>query len=78
MDPRLLAEVTRLARAEGLSLNQAALRLLRKAAGLVEAKERHIVGDALLPWIGTWSRKEADEILASIQSCEQVDPEMWA
>jgi hypothetical protein len=59
-------------------LNQAALLLLKRGAGLAEPKERRIVGDALTPWIGTWTRKEADEILASIQSCGEIDPGLRA
>jgi hypothetical protein len=78
IDPGVAQEIQRIARAENLSLNQAALRLLKKGAGLAEEKSPpQVIGNSLDRWIGNWSEEEAREFLDSIQSCEQIDPEMW-
>jgi len=77
LDPRVRRELHALARKERISLNKAALRLLEKGAGVIAPRGDDQIGDSLDPWIGTWSQEEADEVLDSIQSCAQVDPELW-
>ena len=47
-DDELSASLRRLAKSEGISLNQAALRLLRKGAGLTDSKGNpNVVGHSL-------------------------------
>lgn len=58
-------------------MNQAALRLLMKGAGVLDHRASRTIGNALDRWFGTWSEKQAEEFLEAIQSCEQIDPEMW-
>jgi hypothetical protein len=78
LEPRLLEEIRRLSQEENLSLNQAALRLLKKGAGLTAPKERRVIGSRLDGWIGTWTEAEARRFLDGIRSCEQVDKGFWA
>ena len=76
LHPRVERELRELARREGLSLNQAASRLLEKATGVV-ARPDDRIGASLDRHIGTWSEEDAQALLESIQSCEQIDPELW-
>jgi hypothetical protein len=39
--------------------------------------EANRIGNALDHLFGTWDRDQADELLESIRSCEQVDAEFW-
>ena len=68
----------RFAQREGVSLNQAALRLLRKGAGLSETPGGgDCVGDSLDDLIGSWSPEEADEIDAALQDLAVIDEAAW-
>jgi hypothetical protein len=77
LDRRLQREIRELARREGLSLNKAALRLLEKGAGIRPDDKADRIGSSLDHLIGTWTEDEADALLESIQSCEQVDRKLW-
>jgi len=77
LDPRLRRELQAIARRHGISLNKAALQLLAKGADLDQGKDANRIGDSLDAWIGTWTRKQADDLLESIQGCEQIDQELW-
>lgn len=67
-----------LAREENISLNQAALRLLRRGAGLLEgATKSDRVGDSLDHLIGTWSEEQAKRMEEVLADCEQVDEALW-
>ena len=74
-----LAESIRgLARRDGTSLNQAALKLLRKGAGLgEEASNANMIGDSLDDLFGTWSREEAEAFNAALEVFGQVDEAAW-
>jgi hypothetical protein len=76
LPPRLQREIRELARRDGISLNKAALRLLEKGAGL-GARSEDCIGSSLDALIGTWSEEEADALIESIKSCEQIDSELW-
>ncbi|WP_420621239.1 hypothetical protein [Candidatus Poriferisodalis sp.] len=68
------AAMRRLAQREGVSLNKAALRLLRKGAGLSDDAERtDMVGTSLDHLIGSWTPTEADEIDRALADFETVD-----
>ena len=63
-----------LARREGTSLNQTALKLLRKGIGLEEASEgTDTVGSSLDHLIGTWTQAEAGELDLALEDFEVVD-----
>ena len=75
----LEAAMRRLAQREGVSLNKAALRLLRKGVGLFEGAERaDTVGTSLDHLIGSWTPAEADEIDRALAEFETVDETSWA
>ena len=77
-DDELNARLRRLARREGISLNQAALRLLRKGAGLADGGGGSgTVGTSLDDFIGSWTAAEADAFNAAIEDFEVIDQEMW-
>ena len=62
-DPELAERISRLAQREGISLNQAVLRLLRRGAGLADEQGSiDTVGSSLDHFIGSWTRAQADEM----------------
>jgi hypothetical protein len=66
------------AKARGVSLNQAALILLREGAGLEMPRRRaNMVGDSLDGLIGAWSKAEENEFLQAISPLEEIDPSLW-
>lgn len=77
-DDDLNVHLRSLAQREGISLNQAALRLLRKGAGLAETSARpDIVGASLDHLIGTWTQAEAEELDAALEEFETMDEVAW-
>lgn len=80
LDEELAKRLKTLARRERVSLNKAALLLLRRGAGLGKESNRRIevVGDSLDHLIGAWSEKEEKEFLKTIEALEQVDEDLWA
>ncbi len=73
IDEELGVRLRRLAEREGLSLNQAALRLLRRGAGLAEGPGRgNTVGDSFDRLIGSWTQEEADEMEAALEEFETM------
>ncbi len=66
------------ARREGISLNRAALRLLRRGAGLESPNaQSDVVGGALDDLAGAWSETDAREFQAAVEVFEEVDEELW-
>lgn len=62
-DEELAREIEELARREGISRNQATLRLLRKGARLdAPDSVRETIGDSLDRFIGSWSEEQAREL----------------
>lgn len=78
-DDALAREIEDLARREGISLNQAALRLLRRGARLEEgpAPARDSIGDSLDWFIGSWTPERATELELAIADFEMVDEDLW-
>lgn len=67
-----------LAAEEDLSLNQAAIRLMQRGAGLSERRRRaDTIGPALDDVIGTWSAAQAKEVLEAARDFERIDEELW-
>jgi len=78
-DKELERRLREVARRDGVSLNRAALHLLRRGAGLGDAPARtNQVGNALDHLAGAWSATEADEVRAATRVFERVDPELWS
>ena len=66
-----------LANRDGTSLNRAALKLLRRGAGLERGQGRDTVGASLDHLIGTWTAAEAAEMGRALEDLSQVDEAMW-
>jgi hypothetical protein len=78
LGPELEAHLMRISEEENLSLNQAAVRLMRKGAGLSERRLRaNRIGTRLDAFFGTMSAKEAKQITDAVKDFERVDPEFW-
>lgn len=72
------AELKLLARQRNVSINKAALALIKKGAGIRDDGEGpETIGTALNPFIGSWSATEEQEILDSIADLSQVDENLW-
>lgn len=77
-DDELSSAIQGLAQREGISLNKAALRLLRKGAGLADhGTGRAKVGSSLDHFFGSWTQAQADELDAALEDFERIDEEMW-
>lgn len=78
--PQLEREIRGLAEREGLSLNQAVLRLLRRGAGLTpdEPEQTSVIGSTLDHLAGTWSAADAEAVAEVEKDFERIDPELWA
>ena len=74
----LEAKIKTLARSEGISLNKAILRLLRKGAGLDDKKDANTIQDGLDAFMGTWSEEEAREFEEAVSCFETIDPDFWS
>ena len=70
--------IRQLAQSEGISLNQAVLRLLRRGAGLEPSREApDVIGSALDHLIGTWSDEEAAELMDAVADFDSIDETLW-
>jgi hypothetical protein len=77
-DPQLERCLRDLAREREISLNKAALLLLRRGAGLEQPTgAAGAVESALDSFVGVWSESDEREFLASLEGLEQVDPGLW-
>ena len=77
-DDELAERIQRLAKRDGTSLNQAALKLLRKGAGLAgPGQGPDTVGSSLDHLIGMWSEDEAAELDAALEEFELIDEAAW-
>lgn len=73
-DSALQQHLHKLAQEEGLSLNKAALLLLRRGAGLDSLKHRaNKVGDTLDHLIGAWSQEEEETFFQTLAPLDQID-----
>ena len=77
-DKELERRIRELARREKISLNKAALALMRRGAGIGASPEASTtVGEALDSFVGRWSSRDERRLLDSIAACEAVDPDLW-
>ena len=77
-DEELANRIRELARREGISLNRAVLRLLRRGAGLGEGnRDADTVGDSLDHLIGTWTEEELSEMDRALEDLSRVDEAKW-
>lgn len=77
-DKELRRKIEELARRKNLSLNKAALELMRKGAGLEQhLASPYIVADSFDGFIGSWSESRERELLDAVSSFERVDESFW-
>jgi hypothetical protein len=76
-DKVLARRIRDVAKARGLSLNQAAVLLLRQGAGLAPAEAPTRVGDSMKALIGAWSRAEELEFRRAVRPLEKIDASFW-
>ena len=77
-DDDLERSIRQLAAREGISLNRAVIRLLRRGAGLGERnRDANTVGASLDHLIGTWSADDAAEFDSALADLSRVDEAMW-
>jgi hypothetical protein len=77
-DKALARRIKEVAKTQRISLNQAAVMLLRQATGLdLISKQPERIGDSLNKLIGAWTNEEAEELLKSIRPLETIDSELW-
>lgn len=77
-DDTLAREIDELARQEGISRNEAAVRLLRKGARIEEPDQARVtIGNSLDWFIGSWTDEQAKELEEAVTDFEMVDPDLW-
>ena len=77
-DDELAEHIRSLSKREGISLNQAALKLLRKGAGLADLKRKvDTVGPSLDHLIGSWTDEEAAEMDRALEELDVIDEADW-
>ena len=77
-DDELAHRIRQLASREGISLNRAVLKLLRRGAGLGERKGgSDTVGSSLDHLIGTWTHQEAVAMERALEDLSYIDDAMW-
>lgn len=77
-DAAVAREIERVAREEGVSLNQSVQRLLSRGLAHSESKDENgVIGDSLDHLIGTWTAEEADEFDRAVADFEVIDESMW-
>ena len=76
MDDEVEKAIRSIARRKGKSLNRVILEMIYEHTGRKKRSEEP-QGRSLRKLAGGWSRKQADEFLESIKSCEQIDEAMW-
>ena len=74
MDPELEQEIREQALKNRKSLNNIIIEMISRQTGM---KRKNPHADSLRKLAGGWSRKDADDFMNSIKSCEQIDEEMW-
>lgn len=77
LDPRVFAEIERVARVEGLSINKAAAKILKIGAGIQAVPESRCIGAGVDRFVGRLSAAEARKLSQSLSALEQVDDELW-
>lgn len=77
-DKELERCVRQLAEQEHMSLNKAALHLMRRGSGLDrETPDSNVIGDRLDDFIGSWSAAQAADFDDAVAVFEEIDTEQW-
>ena len=77
-DAEVAREIDAVAEREGISRNQAVLRLLREGAGIERPKdEPDLIGSSLDWFVGSWTDEEAREFDEAVAAFGRIDEELW-
>ena len=77
-DDELAEAIRQLARRDGTSLNQAALKLLRRGAGLPDGQgDGRNIGSALDDLFGSWSQRRPRRSMPHSRSSRPCDESAW-
>ncbi len=76
LDPEIENKIKQMANHQGKSINKILLELISKNDIFHKTPKRPRT-NSLKKFAGGWSKKEADRFFESIQSCEQIDGELW-
>jgi len=76
LDPKIEEKIRQIADHQGKSINKIMLEMISKSDIFHEVTKKP-EADSLKNLAGGWSKKEADRFFESIQSCEQIDSELW-
>jgi hypothetical protein len=76
-DDELAQDIEALAEQDGISRNQAVLRLLRKGAGRDQPRDEGVIGHSLDWFVGTWTKEEVREFEEAVADFEKIDEELW-
>jgi hypothetical protein len=78
-DEQLERCLRQLATERRISLNRAALALMRRGAGLTVRRDSpDRVGAGLDTFIGVWSDDDESELRRALEPFEQIDPGFWS
>ena len=82
-DRELEKRLREIAKNRQISLNRAALTLMRRGAGLANGRDEKAattdrVGSELDSFIGVWSEEDESEFLETLEPFDQIDPELWS
>lgn len=75
-DKRLDEKLSQYAASKDLSLNKAALQLIRQGAGL-EKSETQTIGNSLDEFIGSLSEDDEKEILDAVRIFDEIQKDLW-
>lgn len=82
-DDHVARRLKELARERDVSLNKAAVILLRRGAdaeeptALDQGQDQGKIGDSLDSFAGVWTEEEEREFLDALAPLEQIDEELW-
>ena len=78
-DKELERRIREVASRRDISLNKAAILLLRRGAGLEETSpSTGVVGDSLDELIGSWTADDETEFLENTEAFERIDAGLWS
>lgn len=77
LDKALESKLKTLAQEKNISLNKAALLLMREGAGLTTEHKANTVGNSLDHLIGTWTDEDEEEFQKSQTIFQTIDEDLW-
>ncbi len=77
-DDELALRLRRLAEERDISLNKAALVLMRRGAGLGSSGDQaNVIGNSLDQFMGVWTEEDAAELQEAMRDFDRIDEDLW-